>query len=127
MEQLSLKMPAMVREEAFFMRERNGNSAVTLTDITTFSFHPVKTMTTGEGGILVTDNDEFASRAKLLRSHGMMRNAVNFKFFRRDARVSVRKPQLSTNSGPWAYEIHELGYNYRITDLQRALGRSQKK
>ena len=51
-------------------------------DITTFSFHPVKTMTTGEGGMLVTNNDKFASRAKLLRSHGMIRNAADFKIFR---------------------------------------------
>jgi perosamine synthetase len=96
-------------------------------DITTFSFHPVKTMTTGEGGMLVTDNDEFASRAKLLRSHGMIRNAASFKIFREKPESISQKNSTLYEYGPWAYEIHELGYNYRITDLQCALGRSQLK
>lgn len=96
-------------------------------DITTFSFHPVKTMTTGEGGMLVTNNDEFASRAKLLRSHGMIRNAANFKIFREERESISQKNSTLYEYGPWAYEIHELGYNYRITDLQCALGRSQLK
>ena len=96
-------------------------------DITTFSFHPVKTMTTGEGGMLVTNNDKFASRAKLLRSHGMIRNAADFKIFREECESINHKNSTLYEYGPWAYEIHELGYNYRITDLQCALGRSQLK
>lgn len=85
-------------------------------DMTTFSFHPVKSMTTGEGGMLTTNNPEFAQRARTFRSHGM-----------------IRQPELFTGlagnafpeQGPWYYEMQELGYNYRITDLQCALGISQ--
>jgi len=75
-------------------------------DMTTFSFHPVKTMTTGEGGAIATDDDELAERCRLLRSHGMVKN----------------RPEE-----PWYYEMPELGFNYRITDIQCALGRSQLK
>ncbi|MDA0768343.1 MAG: DegT/DnrJ/EryC1/StrS family aminotransferase, partial [Verrucomicrobia bacterium] len=87
-------------------------------DMTTFSFHPVKTLTTGEGGMLVTDNDEYARRARLLRSHGMEREPQRFVGLGSDDPVF-------TERGPWLYEMQELGYNYRITDLQCALGRSQ--
>jgi UDP-4-amino-4,6-dideoxy-N-acetyl-beta-L-altrosamine transaminase len=85
-------------------------------DITTFSFHPVKTMTTGEGGMLVTDNDEYAERARRLRSHGMTREPKDFR--------GLGMPELN-EYGPWYYEMQSLGYNYRITDLQCALGISQ--
>ena len=88
-------------------------------DMTTFSFHPVKTMTTGEGGMLVTDNDEYAAKARLLRSHGLVRNVDEFVGFGDDT-----SPGYS-EQGPWVYEMHALGYNYRMTDLQCALGRSQ--
>jgi perosamine synthetase len=94
-------------------------------DITTFSFHPVKTMTTGEGGILVTDNDEWAAKARLLRTHGVTRNPSEF------VGLGDAPPQLSgfksplSEHGPWYYEMQELGYNYRLTDLQCALGRAQ--
>lgn len=87
-------------------------------DITTFSFHPVKTLTTGEGGMLVTDNDEYARRARLLRAHGIERNNSRFEGFGSDA-------PAFTETGSWVYEMQELGYNHRITDLQCALGRSQ--
>lgn len=87
-------------------------------DMTTFSFHPVKTMTTGEGGMLVTDNDEYARRARLLRAHGIERDASRFVGF------GSSEPAISER-GPWVYEMQELGYNHRITDIQCALGRSQ--
>lgn len=87
-------------------------------DITTFSFHPVKTMTTGEGGILVTNNEEYARRARLLRSHGITRESADFVGLGGDS------PALQ-EQGSWYYEMQQLGYNYRITDLQCALGRSQ--
>ncbi len=74
-------------------------------DLTTFSFHPVKTLTTGEGGAITTSDDELAARCRLLRSHGMQRTRPD--------------------SEPWFYEMAELGFNYRITDLQCALGVSQ--
>lgn len=88
-------------------------------DISTFSFHPVKTLTTGEGGILLTDNDEYARRARLLRAHGIERS--------RDAFIGFGAPNdpTFTEQGQWVYEMQELGYNYRITDIQCALGRSQ--
>jgi len=86
-------------------------------DIGVFSFHPVKTMTTGEGGMLVTNDDEWARRARLLRSHGIERDATNFT-------LSSDDPVLG-EKGPWFYEMQELGYNYRLTDLQCALGLSQ--
>lgn len=85
-------------------------------DITTFSFHPVKTMTTGEGGMLVTDNEQYAARARLLRSHGVERS----KF------VGLGSPETAfSEQGPWYYEMQGLGFNYRLTDIQSALGLSQ--
>jgi len=79
-------------------------------DITVFSFHPVKIVTTGEGGIAVTNAPELASRMALLRSHGI-----------------TRDPNLMTHpaDGPWYYQQITLGYNYRLTDIQAALGASQ--
>lgn len=79
-------------------------------DCAVFSFHPVKIVTTGEGGIIVTNNDDLAARLLRLRSHGITR----------DASVMTEK-----NPGPWHYEQLELGYNYRMTDIQAALGASQ--
>ena len=104
-------------------------------DITTFSFHPVKTMTTGEGGILVTDNDEWAAKARLLRTHGITRNPADFVGLTDiTTQTSGLPPAISaplrfssplSEFGPWYYEMQDLGYNFRITDLQCALGRSQ--
>lgn len=78
-------------------------------DLAIFSFHPVKTITTGEGGAITTNSDELAEKLRLYRNHGMTKNAK----------------LLTRNDGPWYYEMHELGYNYRITDIQCALGISQ--
>lgn len=89
-------------------------------DIAVFSFHPVKTMTTGEGGMIVTNDEEFARKARLLRAHGMERDQSRFVEF------GSAGSQLS-EIGAWSYEMQQLGYNYRITDLQCALGRSQLK
>jgi perosamine synthetase len=91
-------------------------------DMTTFSFHPVKTMTTGEGGMITTENDELASKARLIRNHGMVRDAALF--------IGLASSEQSNGNhlherGPWYYEMHELGFNYRITDFQCALGLSQ--
>lgn len=79
-------------------------------DITVFSFHPVKIITTAEGGMAVTNNDELATKMGLLRSHGI-----------------TREPELMTKSmdGPWYYQQVALGFNYRMTDIQAALGASQ--
>lgn len=85
-------------------------------DMTTFSFHPVKTMTTGEGGMLVTDNDEYAAKARLLRSHGVERSQFQG--------LGLSEAPFE-EKGPWYYEMQALGYNYRLTDIQCALGLSQ--
>ena len=81
-------------------------------DMTVFSFHPVKIITTGEGGAITTRNVELAKKIKLLRSHGITRNI---------------EQMLNTSHGPWYYEQIDLGYNYRMTDIQAALGASQIK
>lgn len=86
-------------------------------DLTVFSFHPVKTMTTGEGGMLVTDRDDWAEQARMLRSHGIVRDPALF--------VSSATDEILGEKGSWFYEMQELGYNYRLTDLQCALGLSQ--
>jgi perosamine synthetase len=88
-------------------------------DMTTFSFHPVKTITTGEGGAILTNDDKLAERCRLFRSHGMVKDSSQF-------RPSAFCPLLS-EKGPWFYEMHEVGFNYRITDIQCALGLSQLK
>jgi UDP-4-amino-4,6-dideoxy-N-acetyl-beta-L-altrosamine transaminase len=79
-------------------------------DITVFSFHPVKIITTAEGGMALTNSSELASKMALLRSHGITR----------DTSQMTHEPD-----GPWYYEQIELGYNYRMTELQAALGLSQ--
>ncbi|MDB0056002.1 UDP-4-amino-4,6-dideoxy-N-acetyl-beta-L-altrosamine transaminase [Akkermansiaceae bacterium] len=89
-------------------------------DITTFSFHPVKTLTTGEGGILLTESDDYAAQARLLRAHGMTREQEDLQG------LGSETPALA-EKGPWYYEMQQLGYNFRITDLQCALGISQLK
>lgn len=91
-------------------------------DMTVFSFHPVKTMTTGEGGVLVTNDETFAAKARQLRSHGIVREASQFLGL--DLEESPHNPRFEER-GPWYYEMQDLGYNYRITDIQCALGISQ--
>lgn len=81
-------------------------------DLTIFSFHPVKIVTTGEGGAAVTNNYELDRKLKLLRSHGVTRDP---------------NQMVSCPDGDWYYQQIELGYNYRMTDIQSALGVSQMK
>lgn len=88
-----------------------GKKVGSLSDMTTFSFHPVKPITTGEGGMIVTDNEEFYKKMALFRSHGITRD----------------DSMMTRNDGPWFYQQFDLGYNYRITDIQCALGCSQMK
>jgi UDP-4-amino-4,6-dideoxy-N-acetyl-beta-L-altrosamine transaminase len=90
-------------------------------DMTTLSFHPVKTITTGEGGAILTNDDRLAERCRLFRSHGMIKDSSRFEGLGSE----VYGPWCEM--GPWHYEMHELGYNYRLTDLQCALGLSQLK
>jgi perosamine synthetase len=88
-------------------------------DLTVFSFHPVKTMTTGEGGMLVTDRADWADRARALRSHGIVRDPARL--------VTPGDDAVLGEKGPWFYEMQELGWNCRLTELQSALGLSQLK
>ena len=93
-----------------YLGEPVGNCK--FSDITIFSFHPVKIITTAEGGLATTNSDELASKMELFRSHGITRN-----------------PELMTkeSDGDWYYQQIELGFNYRMTDIQAALGISQMK
>ncbi|MFC1568324.1 UDP-4-amino-4,6-dideoxy-N-acetyl-beta-L-altrosamine transaminase [Candidatus Margulisiibacteriota bacterium] len=84
-------------------------------DMTTLSFHPVKNLTTGEGGMVLTNNDELYEKLKFYRSHGITRDP---KYLR------INK-SINEDEGIWYYEMHKLGFNYRITDIQCALGLSQ--
>jgi UDP-4-amino-4,6-dideoxy-N-acetyl-beta-L-altrosamine transaminase len=79
-------------------------------DMTVFSFHAVKSITTGEGGAVTTNDVALYERLKLMRNHGMTKDA---------AALQVKNPP------PWYYEMHEPGFNYRLTDIQCALGLSQ--
>lgn len=83
-------------------------------DMTVFSFHPIKSITTGEGGSVLTNNEEFYEKLIMFRQHGVTKDRNKFK-------VNVE------DLGDWYYEMHLLGYNYRLTDIQCALGISQLK
>ena len=87
----------------------NGKYVGGIADITTLSFHPVKNITTGEGGMVTTSNDEYAARSKSFRAHGI------------DLDYRARQ----TQKVPHRYDMNVLGYNYRLTDIQCALGMSQ--
>ena len=87
-----------------------GRKVGSISDMTVFSFHPVKIITTGEGGAVTTNNPEFYERLKLFRTHGITKDVSKF---------------VNKNEGGWYHEMQELGYNYRLTDFQCALGLSQ--
>ncbi len=88
---------------------RAGTFGMEYADMAILSFHPVKHITTGEGGMVLTNNSDLYERLKLFRSHGITKD------------LSV----MEKNDGPWYYEMHDLGFNYRMTDIQAALGLSQ--
>ncbi len=90
--------------------EYKGRRVGTLADLTTLSFHPVKQITTGEGGMVTTERPEFAAAIERFRNHGI-----------------TSDHRSRAEQGTWFYEMVELGYNYRITDMQCALGLSQLK
>jgi UDP-4-amino-4,6-dideoxy-N-acetyl-beta-L-altrosamine transaminase len=83
---------------------RNKKYAVKFADVVTHSYHPVKSITTGEGGAILSNNKKIIEKVKMLRSHGVIRKS---------------------HYNPWYYEMHELGFNYRISDIQCSLGISQ--
>ena len=84
-------------------------------DMTIFSFHPVKPITTGEGGMVVTNNKEYYEKLLMFRTHGITKDPLRFT------------PYALRSNCPWYYEMQLLGYNYRLTDIQCALGISQLK
>lgn len=90
--------------------EYKGRPTGSLADISTFSFHPVKPMTTGEGGMVLSDNEELIEKVRLFRNH-----CISADFRQREM------------SGSWHYDVVDLGYNFRLTDIQSALGLSQLK
>jgi UDP-4-amino-4,6-dideoxy-N-acetyl-beta-L-altrosamine transaminase len=93
---------------ARYLEEPIGNGRYS--DVTVFSFHPVKILTTGEGGMAVTNSERLAASMRLLRSHGITRDIDDFE---------------GDSAGDWDYQQISLGYNYRLTDLQSILGVSQ--
>ncbi len=92
--------------------EYKGEKIGSISDMTVFSFHPVKSITTGEGGAVTTNSKEFYEKLLLFRNHGITKDPKKFK-----------KP----SSMGWYMEMQALGYNYRLTDIQSALGLSQLK
>jgi UDP-4-amino-4,6-dideoxy-N-acetyl-beta-L-altrosamine transaminase len=88
----------------------NGNFA----DLAIFSFHPVKHIATGEGGMITTNDKDLYEKLLLLRTHGITKDSKKFE-----------NDPGEIEQGPWYYEMQELGYNYRLTDFQAALGISQ--
>jgi len=89
--------------------ERNKKYASKYADVVTHSYHPVKNITTGEGGAILSNDEKIIKKVKELRSHGVIRD----------------KNRMMANDGPWYYEMHKLGFNYRLSDIQCALGVSQ--
>jgi len=102
----------VIEDAAHALGARRGGSMVGGAggaDLTTFSLHPVKAITTGEGGLVSTESDDLAERLRLFRTHGITKEGVT----------------RSATDGDWYYEMQALGFNYRITDFQCALGLSQ--
>jgi UDP-4-amino-4,6-dideoxy-N-acetyl-beta-L-altrosamine transaminase len=97
--------------------EKVGSCA--FSDMTVFSFHPVKSITTGEGGMITTNNFEIYKKLLRLRSHGITKLDDQFK--------NELMAYTNGNVNPWYYEMVELGFNYRMTELQAVLGISQLK
>lgn len=87
-----------------------GRKIGAISDLTVFSFHPVKTITTGEGGAILTNNEEFFKKMKMFITHG-----------------AVKKDFVYESPGDWYFEMQDLGQNYRLTDFQCALGLNQLK
>lgn len=101
----------------------NGNYS----DLHIFSFHPVKHISTGEGGMITTNNKELYKKFLLLRTHGITKESNLFENSIATAmgnQLETQNSKLETYPG-WYYEMHELGYNYRLSDIQAALGVSQ--
>ncbi|ETT74271.1 UDP-4-keto-6-deoxy-N-acetylglucosamine 4-aminotransferase [Paenibacillus sp. FSL R7-277] len=100
----------VIEDAAHALGARYKNTSIgAIGDMTMFSFHPVKHITTGEGGMITTNNPVYYEKLLQFRTHGITRD----------------ERKLRENHGPWYYEMQFLGYNYRITDIQTSLGISQ--
>lgn len=101
----------LIEDAAHSIGSKYHNKMIgSIADMTTFSFHPVKTITGGEGGAVTTNHPEYEKKLRLAVSHGITKKADDF---------------MSENDGPWYHEQQILGYNFRITEIQAALIRSQ--
>lgn len=113
----------------------NGKPVGSIGPLNNFSFHPVKHIATGEGGMVTTDNPALAEKMREFRTHGITKDAAKFMGLEQGAdggdrfQSSSFIPQRSSLSeqGAWYYEMHDLGYNYRMSDINAALGVSQLK
>ena len=105
-----------------YFKTQNGNivksGSCENSDVSTLSFHPVKHITTGEGGAITTNDEKIYKKLLKLRCHGMSRDTSSFE-------LNECAFDQKGNLNPWYYEMQELGYNYRLTDIQSALGISQ--
>lgn len=107
-------------------REKQNCGNGKYADLAIFSFHPVKHIATGEGGMITTNNEDLYNRLMALRTHGIKRDSNKFTNSLEDAIGQKSFPEGSNWPG-WYMEMQELGYNYRLTDFQAALGISQLK
>ncbi len=104
-----------------------GRPVGSLAAMSIFSFHPVKHVAMGEGGLIATDDDEFAAALRLFRTHGITNDDAAMRLAEQaaDRSNSGHGEVNAVDRAPWYYEMQELGFNYRITDIQCALGLSQ--
>ncbi len=93
------------------IKQNTGNGK--FSDATAFSFHPVKHIAAGEGGMITTNNEQLYQKLLKLRTHGISKNEMTYQILNKE------------KQGGWYYEMHDLGYNYRLTDIQATLGNSQ--
>ena len=110
---------------SFYKNKKVGSCA--FSDMTVMSFHPVKHITTGEGGVVLTNDEGLLKKLSLFRSHGITSDPRDF--INKDLAFPIQNSKLKIKKlkNPWYYEQIALGYNYRITDIQCALGLSQLK
>ena len=108
---------------SFYKNKKVGSCA--FSDMTVMSFHPVKHITTGEGGVVLTNDEGLLKKLRLWRSHGITSDPC--EFVNRDLAFRPAASDSGSTVNPWYYEQIALGYNYRITDIQCALGLSQLK
>jgi len=116
-----------------YFRDSNGNKQLCgngkFSDLTVFSFHPVKHIACGEGGMITTNNEKLYQILLTLRTHGIVKNDTSFQNSKEVAYGNqLETLNLDSETFPgWYYEMQELGFNYRLTDFQAALGNSQLK